>query len=238
MASDKRAPTTRRTRIVVTSAVLLAIGLIVGLLVALGQSKPAVESSPLAKMLESRFVDANVFIENLGAPAPAGLGRHWETTSVPLLGASSANAHLGRAEHDWLSSSGTPEPLHASELRAILEDQRAVIEELFTGAERSDLLAQLSQVTSGEAQSPPVISSPGGARVRQFYEVSVQGHIAMVRALVDTWVQLDSIDARSGRLRLSTSVEQSRVLSSATFQKTPNGWRIASLNQVPWQQAT
>lgn len=216
------------------SVVLLgAGGIVTGVLVAKGPHKVVVISE-----LARPYLAANVLIQSLGSPAPSGTtSEQWALAGDPLLGGSTT-PRLKLSERSWLDSSGHLVPLARADAAAITAAQRVLAASVMTGGLLASAEQQLDAIVQAELGAHPHISSPGGASIAAWYGMSEHGSTASVDAAVYTWEQQDTLVDTPAGLRLTTSVNQAEVEGKATLRRVGGVWKVETLDQAPWQQAT
>jgi hypothetical protein len=219
---------------------LVVIGVVVGIVVgSTGSNRPEIDSGPAARAVSAAFLQASVLMNNLGSPAPAGVTAiNWDLIGDPIVDRGTAHAHLSEPEVTWPTTYGVPNPISAARAAAIGSHQRALLANLFTGSLLADQEGQLSSILKAEEQSPPTISSPGGARIVQWFTRRVTGHTATVEAVVEDWSQIDSLSFPLGKAVLSKTLSTGEVDAKATLECSGGKWRLVTLARPPWQEAT
>jgi hypothetical protein len=219
---------------------LVVIGVIVGVIIgSTGSNRPEIDSGPAARAVATAFLQASVLMNNLGSPPPAAVtATDWDLVGDPIVDAGSARAHLSEPEVTWPTTNGVPDALSASRASAISSHQRTLLAKLFSGSLRADQESQLASILSAERQSPPTISSPGGARIVQWFTRRVTGNTATVEAIVEDWSQIDTLSFPHGQPNLSKSLSTGEVDAKATLERSGGQWRLVTLARPPWQEAT
>lgn len=184
------------------------------------------------------YLAANILIQNLGSPAPRGVtSPSWAIEGDALLGPSSS-PHLALKERAWMGRSGELVPLSSSEVTTILLTQRRLANSVMTGHLLQTTNQQLGQLVDGEQKSRPQISSPGGGSIVTWYSITPRGDTATVDATVEIWEQVDEVVNTPSGLRIRSSINQAEIEGKATLVRTHGTWRVATLDQQPYQQAT
>ena len=231
-----KAPRSRRQRKIMAlgSVLVIAIaGVFFGLNVAHGPHRVVVIPG-----IAKAYLSANILIQNLGSPAPQGVtSPSWALTGDDLSDATT-NPHLVQRERAWLGSSHAIIGLGSAAAAEILADQRQSANAVMTGELLKSTDTQLAQLVAGELRTRPQISSPGGGSIVSWYSISAHGNAATADATLEIWEQVDQfVDTPSG-LRLKTSINQAEIEGKATLLRVGGTWKVASLYQLPYQQAT
>jgi hypothetical protein len=233
----EKAPRSRRHRQIValTAVVIVAIaGIVVGFDLAKGQ-QPVVVIPAIAKP----YLEANILIQNLGSPAPRGVtSLTWAVSGDALLAANSTTPHLAQPEREWLGSGGAIRPLSSSEAATILSTQRQLASSIMTGHLLSLTNDQLNQLVRGELQRRPQISSPGGGSIVTWLSITPNGDTAKVDADVEIWEQVDELVTTPTGLQIRSSINQAEIEGKATMRRVHGTWKVVTLDQQPYQQAT
>jgi len=206
-----------------------------------GQGAPVARDAPVARALEAVVVRALALEQNLGAPAPPGVADPaWALRGVASVGPA-GSPHLARPGRPWVRPDGTVAFLGAAQAASILAAQTRELRALSAGGLRSELLGELRSIVSGERHSTATLSSPGGARPVRWFSVTVDGARATVDGYVDTWDERTTVRrsrAGAGTWVASSHVEVAEVEALATLERSGGVWRVDSLAQKPYQQAT
>lgn len=224
----------RRRVFMVVAAVVIALGGVLAGVVISNGSKKVVVIGALAKP----YLEANALIQSLGAPAPLSM----PSTTWPLAGDAlrhaSASPALLHPERRWVDSNGKLIALTPSEGASILASQRLLAASVMTGTLLADTQQQLGSIVHGEFGPHPHISSPGGASIAAWYSMTAHGDTASVDAAVYTWEQQDSWVATQSGVKLVTSINQAEVEGKATLRRVGGVWKVETLAQAPYQEAT
>lgn len=234
--SSKPPWSTRRRRITaLSSAIVVAMaGVIVGVNLARGPHKVVV-----IEAIAKPYLAANILIQNLGSPAPQGVtSSSWAIVGDGLVGATTTSPHLAVAERKWIDASGKVVQLPRAQGAAIVANQRQLAASIMTGELLSTTEHQINQVVRAEYGSHPTISSPGGGAIVGWYSIAQNGATASVDATVNIWVQVDELVNTPSGLRISSLINQAEIEGRATLVRSHGVWKVATLNQVPYQQAT
>lgn len=232
-----------------TSGVRRAIAAAVALLVAATVAGVVVGSrgggtgvppqSGRARALEREVVRVMTLEENLGAPAPPGLtSRRWALEGDAMRGTPSSPA-LVRPGRAWVRPDGSVALLGAGEAAAILRSQSSEVRAVTAGALRAELLGELAGLVAGERRPGGPLSSPGGARAVTWLSVTLDGGRATADGYVDTWDARTTVRALpGGGHAATTAVVFAEVEAVAGLVRSAAGWRVDSLAEKPYQQAT
>jgi hypothetical protein len=185
------------------------------------------------------YLAANILIQNLGSPTPQGVtSTSWAVVGDGLLGAATTSPHLAVAERKWVDASGKVVPLPRAEGAAIVANQRELAASIMTGELLSTTDHEIDQLVRNEYGSHPTISSPGGGAIVGWYSIAQHGATASVDATVNIWVQVDELVNTPSGFRVSSSINQAEIEGRATLVRSHGIWKVATLHQLPYQQAT
>ena len=231
-----RAPRSRRQRRIVSgvaAVVVVVAGVFFGVNVSKGPHRVV-----LIPGIAKPYLEANILIQNLGSPAPVGVtSTSWSIHGDELLDATSA-PRLAAPERHWMTPTGTLIPLTSREAAAITSSQRELADSIMTGHLLHTTMQQLTQLVTGERRARPKISSPGGGSVLTWYSITPTGNTATVDATVEIWEQVDELVATPSGLRITSSINQAEIEGKATLVRAHGTWKVATLDQQPYQQAT
>jgi hypothetical protein len=233
---SSKAPWSRRRRklTLLVAVVVVAVGAtVVGLIESNGHKQVVVIPS-----IARAYLEANTLIQSLGSPTPIGASSPaWPLQGDRLLDATSA-AKLVDPEHSWVNARGQIVALSRRAGAAILASQRTLAASVMTGSLLSDTDRQLAQIVAGEMKTPPTVSSPGGASIATWYSMTQHGNQASVDATLLVWLQQDVLVHSLTGPRLETSINQAEIEGRATLVRVHGSWKVSTLNQLPWQEAT
>jgi hypothetical protein len=189
------------------------------------------------KATKQIFFNANVLIENLGAPAPQNVPmRSWLLSSHALT---KSGQEVVAPTFPWILTSGGFDPLSATEAKVLVAAQAQVVDQIFAGQARTQTVAELRQTVDEEVGLAPQISAPGGASVVKWLRVNVAKGVAHLEADIKVWVSTPTLRKTGpGRYELVPIVNDSQVDALATLSLNGSRWTVTSFNQAPWQQAT
>ncbi|MDA8292466.1 MAG: hypothetical protein M0Z33_12425, partial [Actinomycetota bacterium] len=152
-----------------------------------------------------------------------------------------AHLRLARPGRAWVRPDGAVAYLDGAEAAAILASQSREVRAVASGALRAELLRELAAIVAGERRSSAGLSSPGGARPVRWLSVTRAGGTATVDGYVATWVEQTSVRRLPGpgeRHVASESVSYAEVEALASLASSGGTWRVVSLAEKPYQQAT
>jgi len=223
----------RRALAAALTALVALAGVVAGVLVVNGPHKVVVVDA-----LAKPYLAASALIQSLGAPTPVGVSSAaWALSGDRLLHASTA-PRLAMSERRWLDSEGRLIPLTAREVASITTSQRLLAASVMTGTLLTSTERQLRSIVQEELGPRPHISSPGGASVATWYSMSEHGDTASVDAAVYTWEQQDTWVDTSAGVKVVTSINQAEVEGRATLKFVGGAWKVETLDQAPYQEAT
>lgn len=232
--ADRRWSTKRRRVAVALGAIAVLTGGTLGGLIA---SRPD-HRVVLVPAVVTPFLEANELMENLGTPTPVGLsGASWALDGDPLA-RGSGPTRLEYVERAWVDSSGRPLPLSPPVAAGLVAVQDRLVRTVFTGEAATQALHDVRVLVEGETQAVPTPSPPGGARIVSWYSLTVKGTHASADALVALWEQHDSYASGTTGRRIDSSIVTDEIEAKATLVRVEGTWRVASLDELPWQEAT
>ncbi len=231
-------PARRATWVLALAAgVVAAGGTAGGLIAALGGPR-GIDGSPAGRAVQRVALQANVLVQNLGAPAPSG----WDEAAFALRSDPVLRVRphwrLRYPERAWVGRQGQYLPLSGAEADRVLVGQRAALASVFSGALLRAERRELATIVLGERRLGGRPVSPGGARVIRWYSVTVAGASAQAEGLIEQWVQRDRLVRTANGVRIAASVVTERVDARATLVRRGGGWRVVFLAQAPWQEPT
>ena len=143
-------------------------------------------SSPATSAVEQVVQEANTFVENEASPAPVGdTDVSWALKGDPPVGgfrgysALTGTTALTYPEHRWVVK-GRFHPLSDSEANAVIGEQTADINRVFTGSLLQQMADGMTTMVEGETHSASIVPSPGGSAVVAWHAVDVSGSTAKV----------------------------------------------------------
>jgi hypothetical protein len=234
--SSPRARPTRRL-VVAGSAVVLAGAALGGLLVSASPSGSRPVASATSHGLENVVLEALVVQDDLGAPTPPGVtGASWALHSLPARPRGVISS-FAIPTYQWVRS-GAVQLLDRKSGAALLAADRRDVALVAAGSLRSQFDSQLASIVQGEERSSASLSAPGGARLVRWYSVAVHGDRATVDGMLENWDEQVTVTGSAGHRRLRSSIQWSEIEALASLQRTSAGWRVTSLDEKPFQQAT
>lgn len=226
-----------RARLLVSCVFAVVVAVVAYLVMDGANSYAKVSGAPSdVRATERVFLEANIAIENLGAPDPRGVnGASWILASHPI---SADRRGVVSPNYPWIDRSGYLNALTNVDLDRLERAQSKTVGAVFAGGARRDTVAELHQIIGAEVGSQPRISAPGGAAIVKWLKVQVHGSRAELEADVNVWESTPSVQRVSGRYVIVRSLNANQIDAIATLQRTHAGWVVVALSQAPWQQAT
>lgn len=239
---------TRRLVAAAVGVVFLGAGAVAGVVASGGSSGSVPVASRRAQALERVVFETVVLEDDLGAPAPPGTGAaDWALRSIPVArsGARPGGSPGGRdasvllaPAYPWVGGDGRVELLATSAARALVATQSADVAEVTAGELAGQLGGQLASIVAHEQHSDASLSAPGGARLVEWYSVVVHGGRATVDGVVDNWEELVTVTGSGAHRRLVASLRSAELEVLASLHSVGARWKVASLAEKPYQQAT
>ncbi|HVC24533.1 MAG TPA: hypothetical protein VND23_02140 [Acidimicrobiales bacterium] len=230
----------RRTRWAIAAGLsFLVVATIGGVLVAsAGPGTVVAGSTRRARLLEAVVLRSVILEQNLGAPAPPGVtGGTWALRGIALRGPVTS-PRLAVPARSWVRPDGRIALLGPAQAERIVREQSTEVGEVASGELRTELLGQLRSIVAGERRSASALSSPGGARVVRWFSATLDGSHATVDGYIDTWDERDAVTGRPGSLTETRSIVVGEIEVLANLVRSHAVWRVGTLAQKPYQQAT
>jgi hypothetical protein len=222
---------------VATVALLLATGC--GLAFGLGGSGA---SPPKASAVEQAVQEANNLVENEASPPPLGdtnpswaLGADLPVGGFRGYGALTETTALTHRERPWIVS-GHVRLLSNSQADAIMAEQTADINRVFTGSLAQQVQDGMTTEVEAQTESASGLTSPGGSAVVKWYTVDVSGASAKVHCLEVVWLQVDTVTPASATssARVRSLMARGQNDEHLTLQRQSDGrWKVSSLDATP-----
>jgi hypothetical protein len=128
--------------------------------------------------------------------------------------------------------------LRKAEGADLVATQHRFVSAIMTGRLQASTDQQVDGLVAAELGPRPQISSPGGASLVAWYSMTVHGNHATVDAAVETWLQVDTLEETPTGFRLTSIINQSEIEGKATLLRVNGIWKVATLDQAPWQEVT
>ena len=233
----------RHRSLVAVARIAVILGTGCGLAFGLGSFGGAtVLSSPETSAVEQVVQEANNFVENEASPAPLGdTDVYWALKAdLPVGGfrgysALSETIALTHPEHRWVVN-GRVHLLSNSEANAVITEQTADINRVFTGSLLQQMADGMTTMVEGETQSASTVPSPGGSAVVSWSAVDVSGSTAKVHCLEVEWLQVDNVTPATATspARVRSWLARGREDERLTLRRQPDGqWKVLLMDATP-----
>jgi hypothetical protein len=238
-SSEKGGPFLRSRRGAISIIVVLLAMTGAALGFTLGGSTHSTATPAQVRSIKNTFTVATQFLENVGVPMPTGVtDDDWFLKGDPIVAKSSSHPHVLYPEHNWTPKNDGIVPLSSSQAKAIEAVQLPFINQFFSASYLDLVKSQLKDALKGETGSAHSPSSPGYAEITTWKSVTANGTTGRVDAVVSFWEQQDSIVNGTSALRIEPGMQIGIVESVANLVYVHGLWKITSLINSPWQQAT